>query len=125
MNYFKIIYRTGEEDWETSEVIIDEIQHAKIQDQMSEGSDFIFVKDKATIKRTAIVSITSANNIVVEYQRQGIKIDGLLKPVESRPLISDGKPIKSDIERRREMFKKMLENLNEKNWWKRAEYKEN
>ena len=79
-SYFKIIYRTGEEDWETGEIIVDEEQHAKIQKQMSEGSDFIFIKDKATIKRTAIVSITSANDIVANYQKQGLKVEGFLEP---------------------------------------------
>lgn len=86
MNYFKIIYRTGEEDWETSEIIIDENQHKKIQEQMASGADYVFIKDKATIKRTSITSIASANDIVGEYQKQGVKINGLLTPAEKPKL---------------------------------------
>ena len=109
MNCFKIIYRTGEENWETSEIIIDENQHEKIQSQMSEGSDFIFIKDKATIKRSAIVSIASADNIVAEYQKQGLKINGLLELAEKPKQITGNIRKVGDYlkETKTEFFKRM------------------
>lgn len=111
MNYFKIIYRTGEEDWETSEIIIDENQHNKIQEQLSGGSDMIFVKDRATIKRSCITSIGSANDIIANYQKQGIKIDGLglLEPAEKPKEIAGGVRKFGDIfkEKKDEFYQRM------------------
>jgi len=111
-SYFKIIYRTGEEDWETGEIIVDEEQHAKIQKQMSEGSDFIFIKDKATIKRTAIVSITSANDIVANYQKQGLKVEGFLEPAE-KP-----KQITGSVRKVGDYLKETKENFFKRMGWK-------
>ena len=110
MNYYKIIFRTGEAEWETGELIIDESQNDKVQEQIANGNDFLLVKGQ-TIKRTAIVSITSANDIVRDYQKQGIKIDGLLEPV-SRPLIGNaGGRMKTAAEiikeKKGDFFKKM------------------
>ena len=84
-HYWKIIYRTGEEDWGTKEVIINNEQYKLIQNALIGGEDFIVLKDKPSIKRTSIVSISEADDIVTEYQRQGLKIDGLLEPV-NKPL---------------------------------------
>ena len=82
MKYFKIIFRTGEEDFETKEIIINEDQHKEIQNQIIDGSDFVVVRNKATIKRTSIASISEANDIVAEYQKEGVKIDGILDAPE-------------------------------------------
>ena len=114
MKYWQIIYRTGEEDWETKEVIISDEQYKLVQEVIRGNGDYIVLKDKPTIKRTSIVSINDAGEIVASYQRQGIKIDGLLEPAEKPRLISDGKPIKTDIERKAEMFKKMRADLSSK-----------
>lgn len=112
MNYFKILYRTGGEDWETSEVIIDEDQNTKIQAQLSSGSDMVFIKDKATIKRTAIVSITSANEIVSNYQKQGVKVDGILESAEQPKItghtISNRERIGEYIKRTEKSFKQKM-----------------
>lgn len=78
MKYFKIIFRTGEEDFETKEIIINEDQHKEIQSQIVDGSDFVVVRDKATIKRTSIASISEAGDIIAEHQRTGVKVDGIL-----------------------------------------------
>ena len=115
MNYFKIIYRTGEEDWETSEVIIDESQYSKIQEQLSNGGDMIFIKDKATIKRSCITSIVSANDIVANYQRQGLKVDGLLEPANQPKLIGKTIPNK---ERVGEYLKRTEKSFKQKMGWK-------
>ena len=108
-SYFKIIYHTGEGDWETGEIIVDKEQHTTIQKQMSEGSDFVFIKDKATIKRTAIVSITPADDIVVTYQKQELKIDGLLEPAEKPKEITGNVKKVGDFlkETRKQFFERM------------------
>lgn len=113
MNYFKIIFRTGEEDWEIKELIINENQNGKIQEQMSNGGDFIFIKNQ-TIKRTSIVSITSANQEIAEYQRQGIKVDGLLEPVEKPKEITGRIRKFGDIftEKKDELYKRMNWKMN-------------
>lgn len=111
MNYFKIIYRTGEQEWETSEIIVNEEQNTKIQKQMADGSDFIFIKDKATIKRTAVVSIASANNVVAEYQKSGMAIPGLLAVSETPRLTGEVKKaesIKDFLARTSDAFKKKM-----------------
>ncbi len=108
MNYFKIIYRTGGEDWETSEILIDENQHTEIQKQMAEGLDYVLIRDKATIKRTSIVSISDANSIVASFQNQGLKVDGLIEP-PSRPRLAGNVVKMGDYlkEKHESFFKKM------------------
>lgn len=87
MNYWQIIYRTGSEDWETKEVIITNEQYKKVQLVLQNKGDLIILEDKPTIKRTSIVSINPADEIVAEYQRAGVKVDGLLDPPQN-PLLT-------------------------------------
>ena len=88
MKYWKIVYRTGEEDFETKEVIIDNEQYKLIQNALLRGEDFIVLKDKPTIKRSSIASISEADDIVSEIQRTGLKVDGLLEPAK-HPLLGN------------------------------------
>jgi hypothetical protein len=112
MKYWGIIYRTGQEDWETKELLIDDIQYRLVQNALINGEDLIVIKDKPTIKRTAIVSINPADDIVATYQEQGLKIDGLLEPADKQKLLGNkdgGLKSFSDIlkEKKEKLFKKM------------------
>ena len=79
MNYYKVIQYGDREDYSTKETIIDEPTFRQYQKLISEGKDKIILKE-AIISVSSIKEIVSANNEVAEYQRQGLKIDGLLEP---------------------------------------------
>jgi hypothetical protein len=118
MKYWQIIYRTGQEDWETKEMIIDDNQYKLVQNALINGEDMIVIRDKPTIKRTSITSINSADKIVAEYQQQGLKIDGLLEPV-SVPKITG--QVKSEKDLAREVVKRNHFLVYEKNGWSHDE----
>ncbi len=81
-NFWQIIYRTGEEGFETKEIIINDEQYKQVQDALKNGEDFIILRGKPTIKRTSIASINEASKIVGDYAQQGLQIPGLPNPVK-------------------------------------------
>ncbi len=90
MKYWQIIYYTGEGEFETKEVLINDDQYKQVQKALNEGREFIILENKPTIKSKLIASMNDAGSIVSEYQRLGIKVDGLLMPVEKPKEISNG-----------------------------------
>jgi len=86
MRYWKLIYYTAEGEYETKSFLITDEQHSQIRKAMDEKAEFIGVDGKPTIKRTLIASIIEADKEMLEYQRQGIKVDGLLEPAEQPKL---------------------------------------
>ena len=117
MNFFKIIYRTGAEDWETGELIVNENQHKIIQEALMGGDDYIMIKDKITLKRSSIISISFANDIVGDYQKIGVRVDGLLEPVKIASITGT---IKSTKEVFREKLADMRAELEKREWWKKS-----
>jgi len=81
MNYFKIICYGNDAEFSTKETIIDEPTFRQYQKLISEGKEKIVLKDRI-ISVSSIKEITPANDIVAEYQRQGVKIDGLIETAE-------------------------------------------
>jgi hypothetical protein len=111
MRFWQIIYRTGEEDFETKEVLIDDNQYKQIQKALIEGQDMIVMAGKPTIKRTSIVSINEATGIVKDYQSQGLVIPGLLAVSETPRLTGEVKKaesIKDFLARTSDAFKKKM-----------------
>ena len=115
MRFWQIIYRTGEEDFETKEVLIDDNQYKQIQKALIEGQDMIVIVDKPTIKRTSIVSINEATGIVKDYQSQGLTIPGLLAVSETPRLTGEVKKAESI----KDFLKRTRNGLYEKFGWKK------
>lgn len=85
-NYYKVIQYGNEEDYSTKETIIDEPTFRQYQKLISEGKEKIVLKE-AIISVSSIKEIVLANDVVSDYQRRGIKIDGLFEPM-SQPQIT-------------------------------------
>lgn len=109
MKYWQIIYLTGGDNFETGELLINDEQYRQVQVALSQGSEFVIVPNKPTIRATAIRSINDAGEIVAEIQRMGVKIDGLLES-------PDVKKLDSGMEKlgREDILKRMRKNLEEK-----------
>lgn len=84
MNYWKIIYYTGEGDYETSEVLINNDEYEKIQDALSKGADMLILSGRPTIKRSSLKAINGADDIIADYKRVGIPLKelGLTEPLK-------------------------------------------
>ena len=89
MNYYKIITYAEGEDFETRERIINEDVYKLMQKAMAEGAEFIDLGDKGIIRRSSIKEIAPANDIVSEYQKEGVKIDGILDAPDLPKLSGD------------------------------------
>ena len=109
MKYWKVNYYTAEGEFETKSFIITDEQHNQIRQAMDRQVEFIGIEGKPTIKRTLIATIIDANNEVAEYQRQGIKVDGLLEPTEKPKEITGNVKKVSDFlkETRKQFFERM------------------
>lgn len=75
MKHWQLIYRTGEEDFETKEVIITETQYLQIQKSLAAGADMVILSNGPTIKRSMIVSINEADLILSEFELQNLGIE--------------------------------------------------
>lgn len=114
MNYYKIItYAEGKnerDEIETRERLIDDNVYQLIQLAMKEGVEFIDLGGKGIIRRSSIKEIAPANDIVNEYQKANVRIDGLLEPV-SVPRLTGGDGFRniqeSIIETHENFYKKM------------------
>lgn len=120
MRYWEITYYTGGDDFETKELIINGDQYDRIQEAISRGSEFIILEGKPTIKTKMIASINPADTIVAEYQKQGLKIDGLLEPVEERFLLG-----KTEKEQTREGLNKLGDWVRSQDWGKKFKVDKN
>ncbi len=78
MRYYKVIQYGNDNDFSTKETIIDESTFRQYQKLISEGKDKIVLRE-AIISVSSIKEIVPADDIVAEYQRQGLKIDGLIE----------------------------------------------
>ena len=79
MKYWKIIFYTGEGEFETREMIINDKEYKQVQKVLAQGGDLIILKDKPTVKRTSIASIIEADREINEYRDEGIIVDGVLE----------------------------------------------
>lgn len=109
MKYWQIIYLTGGDNFEIGELLINDDQYRKIQQTISQGSEFIIIPNKPTIKTSAIRSINDAGEIVAELQKMGAKIEGLLEAPDIKQLDSGMEKLS-----REEILKRMRKNLEEK-----------
>jgi len=79
MNYWKIIFYTGEGEFETNELIINDEEYQKVQQVLSSGGDLIILRNRPVIKRSLIASITKASQEFTVVQRIEAGISGLIK----------------------------------------------
>jgi hypothetical protein len=107
---WQIIYRTGQEEYATKEILITDAQYLRVQEELANGNDFIILKDKPTIKRTSIASINKADDIISEYQRNGVTFDGLpaIKAPEEPKQIGKSESVKEMIARKSKEIKKKM-----------------
>lgn len=114
MNYYKIItYAEGKNEKneiETRERLVDENVYRLIQLAMKEDVEFIDLGAKGIIRRSSIKEIAPANDIVNEYQKIGVQIDGLLEPVSVPRLTGGGglRNIQELIKENHESFYKKM-----------------
>lgn len=80
MKYWQLIYRTGEEGYETKELLLTNDQHIQIRKALADGMEFLMLPGGATIKRNQLASINDAGHIVREYQNGGQNLFGLPAP---------------------------------------------
>ena len=84
--FWQIVYRTGEEEFATREIIVNNNQYKQIQDAIRNGEDFIVLEDNPTIKRTSIASINPADGIISPVEKELYKSDSpqLEQPEQER-----------------------------------------
>jgi hypothetical protein len=82
MRYYKVIRYGDGEDYSTKETLIDEPTFRQYQRLIAEGKEKIVLEDMV-ISVSSIKEISPADDIISEYQKNGVGIDGLLEPVDS------------------------------------------
>ena len=115
MRYWKVNYYTAEGDFETKSFIITDEQHELIKKAIKDGAEFIAIEGKPTIKRTLLGTIIEADKEVLEYQQEGLKVNGLLEPAEQPKLT--GKVV-SGKERIGDYLKRTEKSFKQKMGWK-------
>lgn len=88
--FWQIIYRTGEEDFQSREIIVNNNQYKQIQDAMRSGEDFIILENNPTIKRTSIVSINPADGIISPTEKEFYKSDSPQLETPKQERLSSG-----------------------------------
>ena len=111
MRYYKVIQYGNDADFSTKETIINEVDFQQYRKLISEGKEKLVLKDRI-ISVSSIKEIVLADDIVAEYQRQGVKIEGLLEPVDKPKEIAGGVRKFGDI------FKEKKDEFYERMGWK-------
>lgn len=109
--FWKLIFYTGEGEFETKELIINDTQYRQVQKALGEGREFIVLENKPTIKGKLIASITDATDEVGEYQKQNLELPGLSGPNQPPKLtgrISAPQSIKDYLKETRSKFYKKM-----------------
>jgi hypothetical protein len=108
MNYYKLIQYAEGDNYETKEMIINQETFEQYRNAIGEGKEFLVLKDMV-IRVSSIKEISPANDIVGEYQRQGLKIDGLLEPAEKpRQITGQTRKVGDYPKETREVFYKKM-----------------
>lgn len=87
MKFWKIIYYTGEGEYETRSVMVTDEEYEKVQNVMSVKEPFVILRGRPTIKTSLIASIVEDTDSIIEMQNVGIPVDGFLD-VPSSSLIT-------------------------------------
>lgn len=81
MRYFKMIQYAEGDNYETKETIITEPIFQQYRQMIAEGKEKLVLQDRI-ISVSSIKEIVPADDIVAGYQKQGLKIEGLLETPE-------------------------------------------
>ena len=107
MNYYKVKIFQGEDD--KKEIIVNEEIRNRIEIAMDSHATRINLGEKGSYNSSQIMGIELCNAEVAEYQRQGIKIEGLLEPADKPKEITGGVRKFGDIfkEKKDEFYQRM------------------
>lgn len=114
MKYFKIIQYAEGENYQTKETIIPESIFIQYRDLISQGKEKLVLEDRI-ISVSSIKEIVPADDIVAEYQKEGMRVDGLLEPANQPKLIGKVESVGKIMKKRLEEFENGVKNSK---WYK-------
>jgi hypothetical protein len=114
MKYFRIIQYAEGEHYETKETIIPESIFLQYRDLISQGKEKLVLEDRV-ISVSSIKEIIPADDIVAEYQKEGMRVDGLLEPVDQPKLPGKVESIGKIMKKKLEDFENGVKNSK---WYK-------
>lgn len=112
MKYYKINIFAGEEN--KKEILVNKETRNRIEVALENGAPRINLGEKGSYNSSQIMSIDDATSEVAEYQRQGIKIDGLLEPAQNPQITGE---VKTNRERVGDYLKNTKKSFYEKMGW--------
>jgi len=108
MRYYKVLQYGDDDTYSVKETLIDEPTFRQYQKLIAEGKEKLVLKDRI-ISVSSIKEIIPADDEIIEYQQQGVRIDGLLEPAEKpKQITGNVRKVSDYLKETRDAFYKRM-----------------